>query len=122
MKVIIAGSRNIEDYKLVVDTIKRSGYSITEVVSGCAVGIDTLGEQWATANDIPIKRFPAQWHQYGPKRAGPIRNKEMAEYADAAVIIWDGESRGTRNMIENMVRRKKPYHIGMTSANLEDFV
>lgn len=120
MKVIVAGSRNIDDYKLVVDTINRSGYTITEVVSGCATGVDRLGETWARANNVPIKEMPANW-SYGPK-AGPMRNKLMAEYADAAVIIWDGESRGTRNMIENMIRRKKPYHIGMTSATLEDFI
>jgi hypothetical protein len=121
MKVIIAGSRSIEDYKLVVDSIKSSGYTITEVVSGCAVGPDRLGERWALANNIPIKEMPADFGKYG-KSAGPRRNKEMAEYADAAIIIWDGESRGTRNMIENMIRRKKPYHIGMTSATLEDFI
>lgn len=121
MKVIIAGTRNIEDYKLVVDTITKSGYNITEVVSGCATGVDRLGETWARANNIPIKEMPANWYKYG-KAAGPYRNKEMAEYADAAIVIWDGESRGTRNMIENMIRKKKPYYIGMTSATLEDFV
>lgn len=121
MKVIIAGSRNINDYKLLVDTIQRSGYDITEVVSGCAVGVDRLGEQWARANDVPIKEMPANWNLHG-NSAGPIRNRDMAEYADAAIVIWDGESRGTRNMIENMIRRKKPYHIGMTSATLEDFL
>lgn len=121
MKVIIAGTRNVDDYKLVVDTITRSGYNITEVVSGCATGVDRLGETWARANNIPIKEMPADWHRHG-KAAGPYRNREMAEYADAAIIIWDGESRGTRNMIENMIRKKKPYHIGMTSATLEDFV
>lgn len=121
MKVIIAGSRNISDYKLVVETIKRSGYDITEVVSGCATGVDRLGEQWAIANDIPVKEMPADWNRYG-NSAGPQRNKAMAEYADAAIVIWDGKSRGTRNMIENMIRRKKPYHIGMTSATLEDFI
>ena len=121
MKVIIAGSRNIDDYKLVVDTIMSSGYTITEVVSGTAVGPDRLGEQWARANNIPIKEMPARWDLYG-KKAGPVRNKAMADYADAAVIIWDGESPGTRNMIENMIRRKKPYHIGMTSSTLEDFI
>lgn len=121
MKVIIAGSRGIEDYKLVVDTINRSGYNITEVVSGCARGPDRLGERWAVANDVPIKEMPADFAKYG-KSAGPRRNKEMAEYADAAIIIWDGKSCGTRNMIENMIRRKKPYHIGMTSVTLEDFI
>jgi hypothetical protein len=121
MKVIIAGSRNIDDYKLVVDTISKSGYNITEVVSGTAVGVDRLGEQWARANDVPIKEMPADWMRHG-NSAGPQRNRAMAEYADAAIIIWDGQSRGTRNMIENMIRRKKPYYIGMTSATLEDFV
>lgn len=121
MKVIVAGSRNIDDYRLVVETIQRSGYQITEVVSGTAIGPDRHGEQWARANNIPVKEMPAQWTLYG-KVAGQYRNKEMAQYADAAVIIWDGESRGTRNMIENMIRQKKPYHIGMTSATLEDFI
>ena len=121
MKVIIAGTRDVTDYKLVVDTITRSGYNITEVVSGCATGVDRLGEQWARANDINVKEMPANWTLYG-KSAGPRRNKDMAEYADAAVIIWDGKSAGTRNMIENMIRRNKPYHIGMTSATLEDFI
>jgi hypothetical protein len=121
MKVIIAGTRSVNDYKLVVDSIKSSGYTITEVVSGGATGVDWLGEQWARANDIPVKQMPANWDRDG-RGAGPMRNRAMAEYADAAVIIWDGESRGTRNMIENMIRRKKPYHIGMTSANLEDYI
>jgi hypothetical protein len=121
MKVIIAGSRNVDDYKLVAETIRRSGYTITEIVSGCAVGVDRLGEQWARANDIPIKEMPANWNMFG-KIAGSIRNRDMAIYADAAIIIWDGESKGTRNMIENMVRKKKPYHIGMTSTTLEDFM
>lgn len=121
MKVIIAGTRDVKDYKLVVDTIQKSGYNITEVVSGCATGVDWLGEQWARTNNIPIKEMPAEWSRYG-NSAGPHRNRAMAEYADAAIIIWDGKSRGTRNMIENMIRRKKPYYIGMTSATLEDFV
>ena len=121
MKVIIAGSRNINDYSLVVQSIERSGYDITEVVSGCATGVDRLGEQWAMMNNIPVKEMPADWNRHG-KSAGPYRNRAMSIYADAAVIIWDGESRGTRNMIENMIRRKKPYHIGMTSATLEDFI
>lgn len=121
MKVIIAGTREINDYALVVKTIESSGYKITEVVSGCATGVDWLGEQWARVNNVPIKEMPAEWHRYG-NSAGPHRNRAMAEYADAAIIIWDGQSRGTRNMIENMIRRKKPYHIGMTSATLDDFV
>jgi hypothetical protein len=121
MKVIIAGSRNISDYMLVVNAVKSSVYDITTVISGCAVGVDRLGELWARTNNIPIIEMPANWNRDG-KKAGPIRNKEMALVADAAVIIWDGESTGTRNMIDCMIKLKKPYHIGMTSSTLENFL
>lgn len=121
MKVIIAGSRNVNDYSLVVQAVQRSGFTITEVVSGCATGIDRLGEQWAIANNIPIKEMPADWNTHG-NSAGPQRNRAMAEYADAAIVVWDGKSRGSRNMIENMIRRKKPYYVAMTSTTLEDFI
>lgn len=121
MKVIIAGSRDILDYKLVVQSIQRSGYEITEVVCGCAAGIDTLGEQWAINNEIPIKYMPADWNRHG-KSAGPMRNKKMAEYADAAIVIWNGVSPGSKNMIQNMIRQNKPYYIGMSATTLEDFI
>lgn len=121
MKVIIAGSRNVNDYSLVVQAVQRSGFTITEVVSGCATGIDRMGEQWAIANNIPIKEMPADWNRHG-NSAGPQRNRAMAEYADAAIVVWDGKSRGSRNMIENMIRRKKPYYVALTSATLEDFI
>ena len=47
MKVIIAGSRGVEDYALVEEAVKQSGFDITEVVSGTARGVDLLGEHWA---------------------------------------------------------------------------
>ena len=119
MRVIIAGSRNLENYLLVVQAMQRCGYDVTEVVSGCATGIDTLGERWARSNNLPIKEMPANWNQHG-KAAGPIRNREMAKYADAAVIIWDGKSPGTRNMVDEMIRQKKPYYLQLTESNLED--
>ena len=100
MKTIIAGSRTIFDYALVKKAIEDSGFEITEVVCGCAKGIDTLGEQWAVENSIPVKYFPADWKRYG-RAAGHIRNEEMARYADALIAIWDGNSLGTKNMVQN---------------------
>lgn len=99
MKTIIAGSRSITDYNVVKKVIKQSKFSITEVVSGTAFGVDRQGERFGHENKIPIKRFPAEWGEYG-KSAGYIRNAEMAKYADALIAIWDGESRGTKHMID----------------------
>lgn len=128
MKVVIAGSRYkdtekkipFDDYGLIVQTIERSGYNITEVVCGMAIGVDRLGEQWAINRSIPVKEMPADWNRFA-SAAGPIRNRDMAIYADAAIIIWDGRSEGTRNMIDCMIKAKKPYYIGMTTSNLESF-
>jgi hypothetical protein len=110
MKCIIAGSRTIADYATVEKAIKDSKYDITEVVSGTARGVDKLGELWAENNNIPIKRFPANWDVYG-NAAGPIRNRQMAEYADCAVVVWDGSSRGSKHMINIMEKIGKPYFL-----------
>lgn len=107
MKVIIAGSRTINDFEPVEKALKKGKEVITEVVSGCAEGIDTLGEHWAWVHSKKVKKFPANWKKHG-RKAGPIRNRKMAEYADAAVVIWDGKSRGSKNMIETMRSLGKP--------------
>lgn len=99
MRTIIAGSRTITDIKKVYRAVSDSGFDITQIISGCASGVDKLGEEYATFMQIPIARYPANWNLYG-KSAGFIRNKEMAENADALIAIWDGESKGTKHMID----------------------
>lgn len=97
MKLIIAGGRNysMTDY----DRSKLDGLHaespITEVVSGGATGADAGGERWAESHGIPIKIFLPDWKAHG-KSAGPMRNREMARYADAAVLFPGGA--GTNSM------------------------
>lgn len=100
MKVIVAGSRTITDYKLVERAILESGWheQITEVVCGSARGVDGIGARWARAYSIQVRYFRADWDIYG-KAAGPIRNKEMAQYADALILVWDGQSKGSADML-----------------------
>lgn len=99
MKTIIAGSRGINDRIIIEHALADSGYDITEVVCGMAQGVDLIGKEIAEDFHIPIKEFPADWDKYG-RGAGMIRNKQMAEYADALIAIWDGKSHGTKNMID----------------------
>jgi hypothetical protein len=103
MKTIIAGSRTFTDYAVLLDAIAAAPWTITEVVSGTARGVDALGERYARENQLPLHRFAAQWDLYG-KAAGPIRNSEMVRSAQALIALWDGRSRGTRNMIETARR------------------
>lgn len=109
MKVIIAGSRDFSDYKCLERHLEKVqdkyGWNITEIVSGTARGADQLGERWAKEHGIPIKRFPADWTNYG-KSAGYRRNVQMAEYADALIAFNLNNSKGTNHMI-NIAKERK---------------
>ena len=106
MKVIVAGGRDFNDYKLLKETLdnfQQEYGNITEVVSGTAKGVDKLGEQYANENNIPIKRFVPDWEGLG-KKAGHVRNKKMGDYAKEhngmLVAFWDKRSKGTKGMID----------------------
>lgn len=104
MKTIIAGSRTITNPQIVRNAILAAGWPITEVVCGGARGVDDLGALWAKENGVPVKLMRADWTLHG-KAAGPIRNDEMAKYAEALIAVWDGQSRGTKHMIESARER-----------------
>jgi len=114
MKVIIAGSRSVTRYAALDAAILRAyndkGITITEIVSGGAQGADRLGEMRARDFAIPLKVFRADWKRYG-MRAGMLRNQQMAEYADALIALWDGDSRGTEHMIKCMEKCGKPVYV-----------
>lgn len=99
MRTIIAGSRTILRMSVLETAMERLSFTPSVVISGCAIGVDRLGEAWAMARSIPIDRFPADWTTYG-RRAGFIRNALMAENADALVALWDSDSPGTKHMIK----------------------
>lgn len=111
MKLIIAGDADFEDQSFLFDKINQVNDfdEITQVVCGGLRGVDTYGRQWAIDHDIPVKLITAKASNH--KNAVEMRNKEMVEYADAALVIWDGEDRVTKNMIETLVESKKPYHL-----------
>lgn len=99
MRTIIAGSRGVTDYAEVLKAVTQTPWRPTAILSGTARGADRLGERWARENGIPIEKFPANWDAFG-KRAGYLRNAEMAQNADALIALWDGRSRGTKHMID----------------------
>lgn len=107
IKLVIAGCRNFHDYGVVRSAIDHLDWSIAEIVSGSATGVDTLGERYAKEKNLKLTKFKAQWDRYG-LRAGPIRNVQMAQYADNLIAFWDGVTPGTKNMIAVMRRLTKP--------------
>ena len=111
-KVIIAGSRGFSNYKLLREQCnkylreKRKTCNII-IVSGNARGADSLGEKYVKDEGFDLEIYQAQWKKLG-KQAGFRRNEQMAEVADALIAFWDGESKGTKHMIDIMNNKGLP--------------
>lgn len=104
IRVIVAGGRDFNNYSLVQSKLdhlfSNMDKSLIEIVDGGAKGADTQG--WRYSKEVLGKVstiFNADWEKYG-KTAGPIRNKQMAEYSTHLVLFWDGKSKGSKNMLD----------------------
>lgn len=103
-KLVVAGSRDFNDYNLLSTTLDevvaelKADYNIT-IVSGTANGADKFGEKYAEKHGLKIERHPANWGRFG-RGAGPIRNAEMVKESNGVIVFWNGESAGAKNIIE----------------------
>lgn len=125
LRVIIAGSRDFDDFPKLMNSCIDILFKITEqyndlqkirIVSGAARGADQLGEKYAKIAGYEVSRFPADWDGLG-KRAGYVRNAEMAKFAVAdgnygvLIAFWDGKSKGTKHMIDLAEKKDLEVHI-----------
>ena len=114
-RVVIAGCRdyeNFEEAKRFIDICLSNVRKENEIiiVSGGAKGADAIGEWYAKENGLGVEKYPADWEKYG-RRAGPIRNKQMAEISDYVICFWDEKSKGTKSMIDYAKKLNKPVRI-----------
>lgn len=111
-KILIAGSRSIElDTHFIQGTLLQLGFwdwNNIEIVHGGARGVDTAADNFANAFSLSKKIFPYK-SEFG-KAGGHIRNKEMGDYSHELILIWDGESKGSKNMLETMKKLGKPIY------------
>jgi len=119
MKLCIFGSRII--YPTIQDIAEAyaSAYlnkkfpnftEVTAIVSGMAKGADTAAIAFARNQQKPVIQMPANWKEFG-RSAGFMRNGQMADTADLFIGFWDGESRGTAQMMRCIAVQKKPMHL-----------
>ena len=104
MKILIAGSRHLEiDPQDIGSFMYIFGFSEKEsmIIHGNSGQVDDSADIYADMNSLEKRAYPANWKEYG-KKAGPIRNKEMAKDADILLLIWDGISHGSLNMKKEM--------------------
>ncbi len=112
-KICIAGGRDFNNYSVlrkIMDLVLKDYDQNIVIISGGAHGADSLGELYAREHDIPLETYPADWKNDW-KGAGFTRNKQMAIVADELIAFWDGESHGTKHMINEMISQNKPVKI-----------
>lgn len=110
MRLIIAGSRNIDICYEDMYEYMPSDWEGLELVSGMAKGPDWEAVRLAGVHNLPCHMFPADWDKHG-RAAGIIRNKQMGDFADELLAFWDGKSRGTKHMIDYMTSLNKPVKV-----------
>lgn len=110
MNLLIAGSRSINDYSILCDVMDTNNLMPQYIISGNAIGADRLGERWALEHNIKVLKFKPDWDRWGRANAGKIRNTTMVNIADAAVILWDGYSTGTKDTIEKCKKKGIPIY------------
>lgn len=119
MKLAIAGSRSYGkskdgqyDYdsliRLIDHTVHENGLDVSMVISGGANGPDKAGEYWAFKNNIAREIHIPNWRL--GRGAGFANNKKIADEADALLVLYDGQSKGTKHVIDLFVRQKKPVY------------
>ena len=106
MKLAIVGSRGLS----VDDLEQYVPKFVTEIVTGGAKGIDSCAINYAQNHQINLVTFLPDYRRYG--RGAPLkRNVQIIEYADCVLVFWDGQSRGTRFVIDECQRRNRPLHL-----------
>lgn len=101
--VVIAGSRNFNNYNFLCQwcdyMLQNYDASQVVIISGGARGADSLGEKYARERGMGLIIKPADWKRYG-KSAGYIRNEQMAKIGDALILFWNGQSPGSKLMLD----------------------
>ena len=105
-KIAVGGSRSIESYELVASVLDQLLMPGDIVLSGNAPGADRLGERYAQEHGMEFKIIPSEWEKHGLK-ATMMRNEVLLKAADCVILFWDGQSEGSRHMIEISKRAKK---------------
>ena len=110
----IVGCRHYENYKVVEAHLlaweKKHG-PIARVVSGGALGVDTLAETFASKHGKPLTVYKAKWRgKWGgyDKSAGPKRNALIVAAVNHLIAFPSVTSRGTLNTIKQAEDAKIP--------------
>ena len=116
MKLAVIGTKKFIDYSFLSETLKDIA-NIELIISGGAIGTDTLVKKFAIHNKIEFLEFPPDYKEFGDK-AKHIRDKLIAEKCDELIAFWDGECEGTKYTIDYAKQLKKSIKIIHVIVNI----
>lgn len=112
MKVAVIGSRNLHINNL----NKYLTDEVSELVSGGAKGIDTCAREYALKKGLKLTEFLPEYNRYG--RGAPLkRNIQIIDHADEVLVFWDGQSRGTKFVIDYCEQNHKKISVYLQSSD-----
>lgn len=104
MNITVTGNRDyISSSVNVSQVLDLYKHMFAFVHVGDARGVDRVTLQWCRDNGIAHQVHKADWDRHG-KSAGHIRNREMLKVSRGCLAIWDGQSLGTENCIQNAIQ------------------
>ena len=112
MTLAIIGSRSIKDYNLIESVILQhiSITEINEIVSGGAVGVDTLAREFAQKHGIKLTEFLPEREKFG-REAARLRNTTIIEHCDRCFAFVKNNSRGTLDAVQKCRAMGKPCEV-----------
>lgn len=101
--VVVCGSRHFTNKKLfhekLLDFLEDLEGPVLFISGAASTGADDMIIRWSKKFKYPCLEMEADWDNLG-KSAGFIRNHAMGDIATHVLAYWDGQSRGTKDMID----------------------
>ena len=118
MRLAVIGSRDFNDQALFISTLAKVKTAITVIVSGGAIGADSMARDYAYGKGIEYKEYLPAWKQpwwkagYDKTTAAAIRNAQIVEASDNVLVFWNGDEKsGTAQAIRIAQQLQKTIHI-----------
>jgi len=102
-KIVVCGGRSFNNRDYVFKRLDQllEGIENPVIIQGGAKGADKLAADYAQAKDIPLETYPADWKTFG-KRAGYLRNEEMAKAGDICIVFPGGKGTAIMALLAKM--------------------
>lgn len=114
MKLAVVGTREFTDWNIFYDVldafVSTTSSPVELIVSGGAVGPDSMAERYAANKNIDMLVIKPDWNRHG-QAAGMVRNGEIVENCDEALVFWNYNSKGTMNTVNRLYKAEKNFMV-----------